>query len=69
MRVRHQPRLKYPRTAVSACVNREIEKELAATARKFGVSKSWVQAVALGDALGIDVVSYLETPKLIRKRA
>lgn len=62
--MRRQKPVKGGRAKVGACVVREIDRELRATARRFGVSKSFVQATALADALGIDIERYTELAHL-----
>lgn len=48
--MKHQPRIKgQRRTPQNTALLRDIEREVKATARHFGVSRSFVVAVALAD--------------------
>lgn len=51
--MKRQPRVKGGRARLAPSVLHEIDIEIARVARKFGVSKSWVIALALADAMGI----------------
>ena len=70
--MRHQPRVKGGRLPVGSGVVKEVRLELERTARKFGVSKSFVVHVALADHFGIDVDSYVvpvrKTARIRKKR-
>lgn len=53
--MRRQPAVRGGRERLGASVVLELERAVAFTARRFGCSKSWVQAVALGQFFGIPV--------------
>jgi hypothetical protein len=64
---RHQPRVKGGRARVSPSLLHEIDFEVAKMAHRFGVSKSWVIAVALADTFGIkEQADYHESRRLRR---
>ena len=65
--MRNQPRVKGGRLPVGSGVVKEVRAELERTARKFGVSKSFVVHVALADHFGIDVDSYITSPSRVRR--
>jgi hypothetical protein len=52
--IRRQRRVVGGRTPLPACVIDEIYEEVERQARKFGVSRSFVIAVALADQFGIE---------------
>lgn len=45
----------YTRIKIGSCVRGEIERRVRHTADRFGVSRSFVIAVALADYFGVDV--------------
>lgn len=52
----YQPRLGKPRVWLGGVTLEDaIKYEVEATAARFGVSQSWVIAVALADAMGIEL--------------
>ena len=64
---RSQPRVKGGRARLAPAVLHEIDFEVSKMAARFGVSKSWVIAVALADTFGIkDQADYHESRKLRR---
>jgi len=66
-KTKRQPRIKGGRSRLSPTVLHEIDWEVSKMAVRFGVSKSWVIAVALADTFGIkDQPSYHESRKLRR---
>lgn len=66
-KIRRQSAVKGGRRRLSPSVVKEIEQEIAHCAKHYHVSKSWVQAVALGEAFGIDVESYIERRPQLRR--
>ena len=52
---RRQPAIRGGREALPSCVERHIWAEVDRAARRFRCSRSWVVAVALADAMGIDL--------------
>lgn len=66
---RRQKPVKGGRTPLPACVIQDISDEVARLSHRFGVSKSFVIAVALADQFGIaEQETYLHTPIHIRKK-
>jgi hypothetical protein len=63
--IRHQRRIPgRPREPIGACVMDDIETEVRKTATRFGVSRSFVIAVALAEVLGVKgQESYYEPPR------
>lgn len=52
---RRQRPIKGGRTPLPACVEKQLWREVDATASRFGTSRSFVVAVALAEAMGIDI--------------
>lgn len=67
-KLRHQPRVRGGRARLSPYVLHEIDMELNRIARYCKVSKSWVIAVILADALHIPGQVGYETPKNMLRR-
>jgi predicted subunit of tRNA(5-methylaminomethyl-2-thiouridylate) methyltransferase len=66
-KIKRQPRVKGGRARLAPSVLHEIDWEVSKTAAKFGVSKSWVIAVALAEVMGIKTqADYHEVRKLRR---
>lgn len=66
---RRQKPIRGGREALPACVIKDIRREVERRAARYKVSKSFVIAVALADAFGIDEQeSYLPQPLHLRKR-
>lgn len=59
-----QKRLKISRAKLSNSVNQTIRREVEMTARKFGVSKSFVQATALAEFFGVDIEERYDDPRM-----
>jgi hypothetical protein len=54
-----QPKSKYPKVPRASAFTRELNAALEKEAKRFNVSKSFVIAVALADALGVDYAEYI----------
>lgn len=67
--MRFQPKVRGGRLSLHPSVVPAIKREVEACARLHKVSKSWVVAVALADAFGIDIPGYAEGPKRKRRRS
>lgn len=67
MMFRMQRRVRGGRQQVSSCVVRELRRAVRDEAKRYGVSQSFVIAVAIGDALGVDVESYRPQPARLRR--
>lgn len=69
MKIRRQPPVKGGRISTSTCVLPEIRYRIEEIAHENRVSRSWVEAVLLADALGIHKQAhYDEAPRNRRKR-
>lgn len=55
MPVTRQPPIPGGRNPLPSCVEKRIFREVERTATRFGVSRSFVIAVALADAMGIQL--------------
>ena len=66
VKIRSQPRVKGGRARLSPYVMHEIEMELNRIASYCRVSKSWVVATILADALHIKSQPQYEIPKIRR---
>ena len=62
--MRIQRRLKISRARLSNYVHQAVRREVELTAKRFGVSKSFVQATALADFFGIDIEERYDEPRL-----
>ena len=63
-RVRSQRRIRGEhRDSLPSCVQHAIRREVEATARHFGVSRSWVVAFVLAERFGIEIESYIDGKK------
>lgn len=69
--MKHQPKSRRKnaprRTALSTRVIEDLDRAVRAEARHFKCSMSWVIAVAVGDALGVDVVGYTEKKTRVKR--
>ena len=71
-KIKHQPALRdergrrMPREYSYSTLHPDIKKEIESVARIYGVSKSWVVALALSDHFGIDIESYITGNKKIK---
>ena len=64
--IRRQRPSKGGRVPLPACVLRDIQHEVERCAARYGVSRSFVVAVALADAVGVDDQEHY-LPKVRRK--
>jgi hypothetical protein len=66
-KIRRQRPVKGGREALPSCVVKELKRAVEWEAHHYNVSKSFVIAVRLADTFGIDIESYVEVPRKLRR--